>query len=48
MKKILTTCIAICLTWTVNAQFNPQNEIDYCATQALKTINTFTRRWSRE
>lgn len=40
MKKILTTCIAICLTWTVNAQFNPQKEIDYCATQALKTINT--------
>lgn len=39
MKKILTTCIAICLTWTVNAQFNPQKEIDYCATQALKTIN---------
>jgi len=39
MKKILTTCIAICLTWNVNAQFNPQKEIDYCATQALKTIN---------
>lgn len=40
MKKIFTTCVSICLAWTVHAQFNPQKEIDYCATQALKTLKT--------
>ncbi|MFY7826579.1 MAG: glycoside hydrolase family 88 protein [Flectobacillus sp.] len=40
MKKLLTTCVGFCLAWTVQAQFNPQKEIDYCATQALKTIQS--------
>lgn len=43
MRKLITTCLSMCLAWTVQAQFNPQKEIDYCANQALKTIQSLPK-----
>jgi unsaturated chondroitin disaccharide hydrolase len=44
MRKLITTCLSMCLAWTVQAQFNPQKEIDYCANQALKTISLYQKK----
>ncbi len=40
MKKIVAYCLAMSLAWTAKAQLNPQKEIDYCANQALKTLQS--------